>query len=355
MDAVVIVALVMPWAFLLALLWFVYTLIRQHGRTLLQYESINTRLAALEAGGAAHADAHDYSGLPVGAEAPDFALPDLDGRQRTLKEFRGRPLAIVFWSPTCGYCAEMAPMLRELPEEPRVLLVSTGGADTNRKMSEEHGFRCDLVLDTERADVFSAYKAPGTPAGYVLDAEGRVASDLAVGSAQLLELLATPTRNGRSNGQAGRVEHAASLGLRGVETSRINREGLPAGTPAPDFTLPDVRGKKHSLTEFRGTRVLLVFSDPDCSPCDELARDLGALQERNRDDLTIVMVSRGDPKANRKKIDEHGIDFPVLLQKGWRVSKDYAMFGTPIGYLIDEQGVIAKDPAVGASEIRQLV
>src|SRR6266545_8036127 len=52
--------------------------------------------------------------------------------------------------------------------------------------------------------------------------------------------------------------------------SRLNRDGLKAGTPAPNFRLPRVDGGELSLEEFRGQRVLLVFSDPQCGPCDYL-------------------------------------------------------------------------------------
>src|SRR4051812_39164382 len=54
--------------------------------------------------------------------------------------------------------------------------------------------------------------------------------------------------------------------------SRISRDGLKAGTPAPAFTLPrlDDRGEL-SLNELRGKRVLLVFSSPQCGPCNALA------------------------------------------------------------------------------------
>lgn len=45
-------------------------------------------------------------GLPVGAEAPDFALPDTEGRLVRLSDFRGRPVVLAFypldWSPGCS-------------------------------------------------------------------------------------------------------------------------------------------------------------------------------------------------------------------------------------------------------------
>jgi len=45
----------------------------------------------------------------------------------------------------------------------------------------------------------------------------------------------------------------------------------------------------------------------------------------------------------------------VLLQKHWEISRRYAMFATPIGYLIDEHGIIARDVAVGAEAVLDLV
>ena len=66
------------------------------------------------------------------------------------------------------------------------------------------------------------------------------------------------------------------------------------------------------------------------------------------------MVSRGDTEENRRKIAAAGLTFPVALQRQWEISRLYGMFATPIGYLIDERGVIAADVAQGAEEILAL-
>jgi len=62
------------------------------------------------------------------------------------------------------------------------------------------------------------------------------------------------------------------------------------------------------------------------------------------------MVTCRDVEANRQKVAKLGLTFPVVLQQSWEVSLLYAMFTTPMGYLIDEQGVLASDVAVGAAE-----
>src|SRR5204863_8982265 len=104
---------------------------------------------------------------------------------------------------------------------------------------------------------------------------------------------------------------------------------------------------------YRGRRLLLVFSAPDCGPCNELAPKLNKAARKRRD-VDVVMVSRGDEEANRKKVAEYGLRFPVALQRQWETSKLYGMFATPMAYLIDEDGIIAAPVAVGPDRILAL-
>jgi len=114
-----------------------------------------------------------------------------------------------------------------------------------------------------------------------------------------------------------------------------------------------VGGGELSLAEYRGRRVLLVLSDPHCGPCNQLAPRLEQLHRRVPY-VEVLMVSRGDAEENRRKVAEHGLSFPVVLQRQWEISRAYGMFATPIGYLIDEAGVIAADVAQGTEEILAL-
>jgi thiol-disulfide isomerase/thioredoxin len=99
--------------------------------------------------------------------------------------------------------------------------------------------------------------------------------------------------------------------------------------------------------------LLLVFSDPNCGPCDELAPHLEELH-RERSDLRVLMISRRDADATRAKADKLGLSFPIVMQKQWEVSLQYGMFATPIAYLIDDRGVLLSDVAVGVEPILAL-
>src|SRR6185503_10914668 len=68
---------------------------------------------------------------------------------------------------------------------------------------------------------------------------------------------------------------ANRFGNRSLERSKLKRDGLKAGTPAPDFNLPRLDGRGElQLSGLRGKRVLLVFSSPGCGPCNTLAPEL---------------------------------------------------------------------------------
>jgi peroxiredoxin len=146
----------------------------------------------------------------------------------------------------------------------------------------------------------------------------------------------------------------AYKGNRSLVKSRINRSGLSDGTLAPNFNLPSVDGRNVSLQQFLGRRVLLVFSDPSCGPCNSLAPRLERLARRTPD-LQIVMISRGDVEVNRARVAQHGLTFPVLLQRRSEVSRRFEMFATPIAYYIDKQGIIRGNIAVGLEQILRLL
>jgi peroxiredoxin len=230
------------------------------------------------------------------------------------------------------------------------IVVTTGDVEENRKLVEQYGIR-GMVLLQEQMEVAAQYQAQGTPMGYRIDAEGRIASELAIGAEPLLALAGPFSRvpPGRASGATPKHKHPDPS----LARSRLNRTGLKAGTAAPEFTLTRIDGGEQSLSDLRGERVLLVFSDPDCGPCDELAPRLQELHI-TRPDLRVVVISRRDADANRAKADSFGLTYPIVLQKQWEISLKYGMFATPIGYLIDELGVLLSDVAVGVEPILAL-
>lgn len=125
-------------------------------------------------------------------------------------------------------------------------------------------------------------------------------------------------------GSAGRQAHSG-----GVQAA-AQWSGVRG--PAPGFRLPllhhpcssRVPGEL-SLAEYRGREVLLVFSDPNCGRCDQLAPPFEQLSRRTSG-IQVLMVSRGDLEANRAKAAQHGLTFPVVRQRQWEISRKYGTF-----------------------------
>jgi len=129
------------------------------------------------------------AGLEIGEPAPDFSLPDLAGKTVKLSDFRGKPTLVLFWRPSCGFCARMLPDLKAWETNasngaPKLLVVSTDSVVDNKAM----GLRSPVVLDKSGMSVGSKFGAGGTPMAVLVDAAGKIASELAAGAPAVLAL-----------------------------------------------------------------------------------------------------------------------------------------------------------------------
>ncbi len=120
----------------------------------------------------------------VGDEVEPFEAPDLEGRDRSLADFRGRRVYLVNWNPGCGYCEAIAEALAGL--EPglaeagvELVLVAGGDVESNRALADRAGLRAPVLVKGDGVEPFGGL---GTPAAVLLDEEGRVADELAMGA-----------------------------------------------------------------------------------------------------------------------------------------------------------------------------
>ena len=69
--------------------------------------------------------------------------------------------------------------------------------------------------------------------------------------------------------------------MEATRPTRIGRDGLKPGKQAPNFTLPSAANGEVSLHDFAGRKVLLVFTQSRCSPCQDIIPELNRLQEKD--------------------------------------------------------------------------
>jgi len=133
-------------------------------------------------------------GVAVGEPIPPFELLDAEGRTVSSEGLRGHQLLLVNWSPRCGFCLRIGAELGSLQaglEDHGVELVflTTGNAEENRAVFDEAGLHARvLFVETQMPEVFGAV---GTPSAYLVDSEGRAASQLMIGADKVPSLART--------------------------------------------------------------------------------------------------------------------------------------------------------------------
>jgi len=131
---------------------------------------------------------------------------------------------------------------------------------------------------------------------------------------------------------------------------------VAVGDKAPDFTLPADDGRKVSLKELHGKKVVLYFYPKDDTPgCTAEAcsfRDnLGRVTTKG---AVVLGVSRDDTDSHGKFRDKYHLNFPLLSDDGGSVTEAYGvwkkknLYGREFmgiertTFLIDEQGKVAR-------------
>jgi len=119
--------------------------------------------------------------------------------------------------------------------------------------------------------------------------------------------------------------------------------GPEVGKYATSFELSDLNGKKVSLSQWKGSVVLLNFWETSCGPCRAEMPSLKKLYEDLKDRGFVVLAISIDrsEKAVKSFVAAKGLPFPVLLDSEREVFFDqYAVFGLPTSFLIDRKGII---------------
>ena len=128
---------------------------------------------------------------------------------------------------------------------------------------------------------------------------------------------------------------------------------LPAGTKAPDFSLPTVFGGKNGGNKDAGKfslqaalkqgPVLAAFFKVSCPVCQYTFPYLERMHKAHGDKkITIVGISQNDQRDTASFLKEYGVTFRTLLDdpNGYAVSNAYGLTNVPTLFLIGQDGQI---------------
>jgi peroxiredoxin len=111
-------------------------------------------------------------------EAPAFSLNDLDGKQVSLSDFRGKPVLIFFWVTWCDSCKEEMPVLEKFSQGKRdqlmILFITIGGERKTRaqKIINQNKITLPVLLMLEEKVMDQDGVRGWVPQTYLVDQEG---------------------------------------------------------------------------------------------------------------------------------------------------------------------------------------
>lgn len=335
--------------------WLLLQTMTQQGRLLV-------RLELLEENGVGVGNkAEDPGlGLPEDTPAPEFELPDLDGNLISLSGILAqtadtkKAAFLIFTSPTCGPCQAMMPNYVEWQEKYAdkltLIIISQGTVEENRAKIKGYGVTY-LLLQKDK-EVADSFKVRGTPSGVAIRYDGGTYGKLAEGEDDIKALLKEFTADVESKlPNPLLVVNSPNNGMMFPVPPKI-------GEPAPDLALLDLDNNLIKLSDFRGTPTLLLFWNPGCSFCQGILKDL-LIWEREREKKPV----KGTPKllvisiGGTKMDNDIGFKSTVILDdtnSSYSVARWFKANGTPMGVLLDENGIVSSKLAEGATEVMEL-
>ncbi|MFJ7913685.1 MULTISPECIES: thiol-disulfide oxidoreductase ResA [unclassified Lysinibacillus] len=121
-------------------------------------------------------------------------------------------------------------------------------------------------------------------------------------------------------------------------------ELIAVGSKAPDFTLVDLSGEKHKLSDYKGQGVFLNFWATFCAPCERempaINRQYQAFKDQGVQTLSVNIAQTDFEVQNF--VDRHKLTFPVVIDKTKSVSTTYNVGNLPATLVIDPDGKVVK-------------
>lgn len=111
---------------------------------------------------------------------------------------------------------------------------------------------------------------------------------------------------------------------------------------APEFTLPDLDGKIHRLSDYRGKVVILNFWATWCPPCrfEMPSMQTAWLQTKDRGVVILAINVGEDEDTIFTFTGDYPVEFPLLLDKDSKVIRQWSVRGLPTTYIVGPDGRI---------------
>ena len=119
-----------------------------------------------------------------GAPAPNFTLPDLNGKMVSLADYKGQVVLLNIWATWCRPCVEEMPSMEKLHQELKnekfvILAVSIdeSGARAVLPFMKKHKLSFPALIDSA-GTINSLYQTAGVPESFIIDKNGKIVEEV---------------------------------------------------------------------------------------------------------------------------------------------------------------------------------
>ena len=124
----------------------------------------------------------------------------------------------------------------------------------------------------------------------------------------------------------------------------LEANALEIGDKAPEFSLPNIDGEMVSLSDFKGSIIMLDFFATWCPHCrKEMPGFLELREEYGDKGLVVLGIASESPEEVKDFVEELEINFPMLVDDNESVGNLYGPVDSiPTTFLVDKEGKIVK-------------
>jgi len=113
----------------------------------------------------------------IGGPAPNFKLPNLEGKTVSLSDLRGKPVMLNFWTTWCPPCQAEMPHIQQVYEawsDKGLVVLAINLGESSAKVKEfvqSYGLSFPVLLDTKQGTA-QKYNIGGIPTTFFIDKNG---------------------------------------------------------------------------------------------------------------------------------------------------------------------------------------
>jgi len=113
----------------------------------------------------------------IGKPAPSFTLQDLNGKQVSLSDFKGKVVLLDFWATWCGPCVRTIPHLDALHKKYKdqgLVVIGINNERNHAKVKEFAKARISYIILLDADKQFRQYGARSIPTAFYIDKDGMI-------------------------------------------------------------------------------------------------------------------------------------------------------------------------------------